>query len=148
MDDPVAWRIIRACAEAGEQTRLLPQVPMKMKLADQATALLPLTPAGTAALVVKAPVIIAALREYFEMLWERAAPLTPPGPAAPADRPTPAQQAVLELMAVGLQDDVIARRAGISVTTVRRHIAAIMQRLGVSSRFAAGAAAQRRGWLG
>ena len=37
---------------------------------------------------------------------------------------------------------------GISVTTVRRHITAIMHRLGVSSRFAAGAAAQRRGWIG
>jgi hypothetical protein len=45
---------------------------MKMKLADQTTALLPLTPTGTAgALVVRAPVIIAALREYFELLWER-----------------------------------------------------------------------------
>jgi len=51
-------------------------------------------------------------------------------------------------MAEGLQDDAIARRAGISTTTVRRHIAAIMSRLGVASRFAAGAAAQRRGWIG
>jgi hypothetical protein len=49
---------------------------MKMKLADHTTAMLPLTPAGTAgALVVRAPVIIAALREYFELLWERATPL-------------------------------------------------------------------------
>ncbi len=48
---------------------------MKMKLADRTTAMLPLTPgrAGTAgALVIRAPVIITALREYFEMLWERA----------------------------------------------------------------------------
>jgi hypothetical protein len=41
---------------------------MKMKLADHTTTLLQLTPAGTAgALVTKAPEIIAALREYFEM---------------------------------------------------------------------------------
>ncbi len=149
MDDPVARRVIRACAEAGEQARLLPQVPMKMKLADQTTALLPLTPTGMAgALVVRAPVIIAALREYFELLWERATPLRPQRPVAPADRLTPAQQAVLELMAAGLNDDKIARRTGMSVTTVRRHIAAIVHRLGVSSRFAAGAAAHRRGWIG
>ena len=149
MNDPVARRVIQACAEAGEQARLLPQVPMKMKLADHTTAMLPLTPAGTAgALVIRAPVIIAALREYFELLWDRATPLRAQRPAAPADRLTPAQQAVLELMAEGLQDGVIARRAGISTTTVRRHIAAIMNRLGVSSRFAAGAAAQRRGWIG
>lgn len=149
MDDPVARQVIRVCADAGEQARLLPEVPMKMKLADQTTAMLPLTPTGTAsALVIRAPVIISALRDYFELLWERATPLKPERSLAPADRLTPAQQNVLELMAEGLNDDAIARRAGLSTTTVRRHIAAIMSRLSVSSRFAAGAAAQRRGWIG
>lgn len=149
MADPAARRIIRASADAGEQARLLPAVPMKMKLADQTTAMLPLTPTGTAgALVVRAPVIIAALREYFELLWERATPLKPSRHAAPGDRLPPAQQKVLELMAEGLHDDAIAHRAGISTTTVRRHITTIMTRLGVESRFAAGAAAQRRGWIG
>ena len=150
MDDPVARQIIRRSADAGEQARLLPSVPMKMKLADRTTALLPLTPTGTAgALVVRAPVIVSALRDYFELLWDRATPLTAQRPPAPSsDRLTPAQQKVLELMAEGLPDDAIARRAEISTSTVRRHIAAIMTRLGVSSRFAAGVAAQRRGWIG
>jgi DNA-binding CsgD family transcriptional regulator len=149
MANPVARRVIQACAEAGERARLLPQVPMKMKLADHTTAMLPLTPTGTAgALVIRAPVIIAALREYFEMLWDRATPLRPERAAASADRLTRAQQAVLEMMAEGLNDGAIARRAGLSITTVRRYITAIMSRLDVSSRFAAGAAAQRRGWIG
>jgi hypothetical protein len=75
---------------------------MKMKLADYTTAMLPLTPAGTGgALLVRAPVIIAALREYFEMLWERATPLAPQRHSVAAYRPTPAQHAVLELMAEG-----------------------------------------------
>ena len=52
------------------------------------------------------------------------------------------------MMATGANDEVIARRLDISVTTVRRYIAMIMERLGVSSRFAAGAAAQRKGWIG
>ncbi len=148
-DDPVAWRIIQTSAEAGEQARLLPEIPMKMKLADHTTAMLPLTPNGTAgALLIRAPVIISALREYFELLWDRATPIASDRPAAPGDRPPPAQQAVLEMMATGASDEVIARRLNISVTTVRRHIATIMQRLGVSSRFAAGAAAQRKGWIG
>jgi DNA-binding CsgD family transcriptional regulator len=149
MDDPVARRVIKTCADAGEEARLLPEVPMKMKLADRTTAMLPLTPTGMAgALVIRAPVIISALRNYFELLWERATPLKPGRPPANADRLTPAQQNVLGLMAEGLNDDAIARRAGLSTTTVRRHIAAIMTRLSVSSRFAAGAAAQRRGWIG
>jgi DNA-binding NarL/FixJ family response regulator len=149
MTNPVARRIIQACADAGEQARLLPRVPMKMKLADHATAMLPRTPTGTAgALIIKAPVIIAALREYFELLWDRATPLTAPQPPPETGRLAPARQRVLELMAEGLQDGAIASRAGISITTVRRHITVILTRLGVSSRFAAGAAAQRRGLIG
>jgi DNA-binding CsgD family transcriptional regulator len=149
MDNPVARRIIQECADAGEQPRLLAQVPMKMKLADHTTAMLPLTPTGTtAALVIRAPVIVNAFREYFELLWERATPLKGARPVPAAGGLTAVQRAVLEWMAEGLQDDAIARRAGISTTTVRRHIAAIMSRLNVSSRFAAGAAAQRRGWIG
>jgi DNA-binding CsgD family transcriptional regulator len=150
MDDPVGREIIGICADAGEQARLLPEVPMKMKLADHATALLPLTPAGTGGvLVVRAPVIITALRDYFELLWERATPLnTPPRPVGDEDRLTDKQRTVLELMAQGLADGAIAHRAGVSVGTARRHITAIMAKLGVQSRFAAGAAAQRRGWIG
>jgi DNA-binding CsgD family transcriptional regulator len=154
MDDPVARRFVQACAEAGEQARLLPEVPMKMKLADHTTAMLPLTPAGTAgALVVRAPVIIAALRDYFELLWDRATPVGPSRPRRPESRApgnglTPTQQTVLRLMAEGHHDEAIATRAGISTTSVRRHIKAIMDKLGVNSRFAAGAAAQRRGWVG
>jgi hypothetical protein len=34
MDDPVGRRVIQTCADAGEQARLLPQVRMKMKLAE------------------------------------------------------------------------------------------------------------------
>jgi hypothetical protein len=69
MDDAVGWRIIGTCSEAGEQARLLPKVPIKMKLADHNTALLPLTPTGNAAaLLIKAPGIVSALRNYFELL--------------------------------------------------------------------------------
>lgn len=129
LDDPVARRIIESCAGAGEQARVLPKVPMKMKLADHTTAMLPLTPTGAAgALIIRAPVIITALREYFELLWERAIPLTALGEPPAESGLTKAQQTVLRLMAEGWNDDAIAHRAGISVTTVRRHGAAIMQR--------------------
>jgi DNA-binding CsgD family transcriptional regulator len=151
MDDPVARRIIRDSVRGGEEARLLAEVPMKLKLADTATALLPLTATGTAgALLVRAPVILAALRDYFELLWDRAVPVTTPSQqaAAAGDGLTQTEQRVLDLMAEGLQDAVIARRAGVSVVSVRRHITAVLAKLGVTSRFAAGAAAQRRGWIG
>jgi DNA-binding NarL/FixJ family response regulator len=66
----------------------------------------------------------------------------------PRDGLSPAQQKVLNLMAQGHADEAIAHRLGVSVTTVRRHIAATQHKLCVKSRFAAGAAAQRRGWIG
>ena len=38
------------------------------------------TRTGTAAaLVVRAPLIVDALREYFDLLWDRATPITAPG---------------------------------------------------------------------
>jgi DNA-binding CsgD family transcriptional regulator len=149
MDDPAGRRIVRACAGAGQQVRLLPRVPMTMKLADQTAALLPLTLSSTsAALLVRAPVVTAALSQYFGMLWDKATPVSAKRPAVAAERLPAAQQMVLAMMAEGLHDDAIARRAKLSVTTVRRHITAIMKRLDVTSRFAAGAAAQRRGWIG
>jgi DNA-binding NarL/FixJ family response regulator len=51
-------------------------------------------------------------------------------------------------MVLGLADDAIASRLGVSTGTVRRHITAMSTRLGVSSRFALGAAAHRRRWIG
>ncbi|MGP3925184.1 MULTISPECIES: LuxR C-terminal-related transcriptional regulator [unclassified Streptomyces] len=62
------------------------------------------------------------------------------------------QNAILGLLATGLKDEVIARRLGMSERTFRRHIAAIMDRLGVQSRFQAGVSAAhvglvRASWL-
>ena len=60
--------------------------------------------------------------------------------------PDEEQRRVLALMA-RYDDHVIARRLGISVTTVRRRIKAVYALLGVDNRFAAGVAVAKRGWL-
>ncbi|HUK68840.1 MAG TPA: hypothetical protein VLW50_08835 [Streptosporangiaceae bacterium] len=44
---------------------------MKLKLADHHRHAAPHPDWEGGALVIRAPVIIAALREYFELLWER-----------------------------------------------------------------------------
>jgi DNA-binding CsgD family transcriptional regulator len=144
---PVAASNLQCSMAAGEQARVLPTVPMKMQLADETAVLLPLTPTGTGgALLVRAAPITRALRDYFEMLWERATPVgsTEPPRGCPLSQ---SQHDVLRLLAQGLQDKAIARRLNISESTVHRHINAITSHLDVTSRFAAGAAAQRRGWL-
>lgn len=62
------------------------------------------------------------------------------------DFPDEAHRRVLVLMA-RYDDHVIARRLGVSVTTVRRRIKAVYELLGVNNRFAAGVAVAKRGWL-
>lgn len=145
VEHPIGAKTIEAAVAGGEQARLLPRIGMKMKLADEAVALLPLTPTGMeGALVVRSPVIVGALREYFELLWERAVPFGSASAESPLTSP---QRAVLELLAQGVADEVIAKRMKVSVNTVRRHFSAIREELGVEGRFAAGAAAVRRGWI-
>src|SRR5581483_2178806 len=140
-------RIIGSLLADGQQARVLAELPMKMQLADESCVLLPLTPTGTGgAMLVHARPVVSALRQYFELLWERAVPFGRTA-AAPDTSLTGRQQDILGLLAQGLTDDAIASRLGCSAKTVGREAAAISVRLGATSRFAAGAAAQRRGWL-
>jgi DNA-binding NarL/FixJ family response regulator len=122
---------------------------MKMKLADETVALLPLMPTGVSgALLVRSPLIVGALRQYFELLWERAVPV---GTAEAAEAEPPlssVQRTILRLLADDVTDERIARRLGMNVTSVRRHVSDIRNELGAANRVAAGAAAVRRGWTG
>jgi DNA-binding CsgD family transcriptional regulator len=148
LEHPIIAKAIEASVQAGEEARVLPEVGMKMKLVDDTLAMLPLTRTGMGgALILRAAVVIGDLRKYFEMLWERATPLG--AEEAPSNRSplNDIQQQVLLLLSQGLQDEAIARRTGQSVQTVRRHASAIKTLLDVETRFAAGVAAIRRGWL-
>jgi DNA-binding CsgD family transcriptional regulator len=143
---PVGARIIRSLLADGQEARVLTELPMKMQLADEYCVLLPLTPTGTGgAMLVHAHPVLCALRQYFELLWERAVPY---GCVSAAPGLTGRQREILSLLARGLTDDAIANQLGCSAKTVGREASLIAARLGAASRFAAGAAAQRRGWLG
>jgi len=146
--DPVALENIRKCMDAGEEARILPVVPIKLQIADEAAALLALTPTGTGgALQIHATIVIRALRAFFELLWEKASPLygAKPVPGCPL---TAAQQEILGLLALGHADAHIAKKTGHGVSTVRRHITAISELAGhPKSRFALAVAVERRGWL-
>ena len=79
-------------------------------------------------------------------VWETAWPV--PGLAGrPYDAGTGGQRLLLSQLAGGAKDEQIARAMGLSVRTVRRRVADLLDELGVSSRFQAGAEAVRRGWL-
>lgn len=138
-----AQDMLRISQEAGWQCRVYPNVPMKLVLVDERAALLPLGPTGMeGAVLVRAPVITASLRTYFELLWTRAVSVD----GNPVKLP-PEQDQVLRLVLTGMTDTAIARHLGISERTVRRHVGALLVGLGASNRVALAVAAVREGWV-
>jgi DNA-binding CsgD family transcriptional regulator len=137
--------IIERSQQAGEEIRLRHRLPMKMLHVDDAIALVATDRAGQHAVLVQAPAVVAMLAEWFDLLWENQTTMTyPVGGTDTALNSV--QRDVLKLMLAN-DDETIARRLRMSVTTVRRHIKAIYQALGVNSRFAAGMAAAKLNWI-
>jgi DNA-binding NarL/FixJ family response regulator len=60
---------------------------------------------------------------------------------------SPRQRQVLTLLACGLRPAEIARRLGLSLPTVRNHVAAVLRRLDSHSQLEAVAIARRRGLI-
>jgi len=144
--DSVGRRIVEASISSGEEARIRGDVPIKMLHVDDRVALVALTPTGIdGAMLVHSPSLLSAMRQWFELLWTDTATTTVDGTAHTSL--TAAQVTILRLLASGKSDEAIARASNSSVRTVRRHISAIMELLDVTSRFAAGAVAAKRGWI-
>lgn len=136
---------VLARAGAGEQIRVLPDLPTRMAVFGSDAAVLPETwgsPAGSR-LLIRQPALVATCIAFFDQLWGHA--VTTPGLGSGLDAGERKQ--LLELLAGGAKDEQIARTLGLSLRTVRRRIASLMAELGVDSRFQAGMEAVRRGWL-
>ena len=137
---------LRTRARLGEQIRVISELPTRMFILGDAHAVLP-EPLGYAdepRVHIRQRSIVAALTLWFEALWANAAPV----PALDTGEARPdLRRFLLEQLVAGSQDEVIARKLGISLRTVRRRIAALMTELGVDTRFQAGVEGVRRGWL-
>ncbi|WP_300681061.1 MarR family transcriptional regulator [Nocardioides sp.] len=148
-DDPVhAASTLRAVA-AGEEARMVDQLPTKLYLFDDDRALLPLDPvrhADGSSLIVHPSGLLRALIEVFELVWRTAAPISPPSDLVASDL-SERDRALLTLLAGGASDARITHQLGISRSTVTRTIADLCARVNVGSRFQLGAEAVRRGWL-
>src|SRR5690242_1976572 len=72
----VATRI-RQDMEAGEEVRVVSQLPFKMVMADRSIALIPLNleRPGSPSLLVRSSALLDALYAMFELLWNQAAPI-------------------------------------------------------------------------
>lgn len=133
---------IHRYTEAGEQARVLPELPLKLALVDDCWALLPVS-SGTAeqsVLLVRPSSLLDALTGLFELYWSRAMRMPPPDSTEP---PRDRHHQLLTLLAAGLTDESIARQMGVSTRTVQRWVRELMDRFGARTRFQAGIQAAR-----
>lgn len=119
---------VDAWADAGEAQRLSPTVPSAFACFGSQVALAS-TEWGKDTgehVVLRDPVVVQAFVELFERLWAAGAPI---------DQSEQGDEQLVELMRQGLKDEAIARLLGISLRTVRRRVARLMDEHSVSTRF-------------
>lgn len=120
-------------------------VPVPMKIVDRSFVLLQGPASGDDVSLMKVwdPTCLQLAWRFWRAAMATTVPFHP--------RPTSAtgfstrQHQVLSLLAADLSDDAVAAALGISVRTVRADVAAVLQALGVKSRFAAGVRLNRWG---
>jgi DNA-binding NarL/FixJ family response regulator len=141
--------VLSQLAALGEEARVLPDLPFKLRIYDRKVAILPLTTderSTESVAIIYQSSLLTGLIALFDAFWERAFPIA----GNDGDRPpelTDRDVAVLRLMSAGLKDEAIARQLGVSTRTMRRRILHLMDLLHASTRFQAGAQAARRGWI-
>jgi DNA-binding CsgD family transcriptional regulator len=130
-----------------EQPEALPGIE-QLSLAGQQARVLPLQREADltqAAIIVHPSAPLEALGNLFEGLWQHALPLDLPATApSRRGRSTADDQRIIALLLSGLTDEAIARQLGVSYRTAQRRIAALIERLGVHTRFQAGVQAALR----
>lgn len=132
-------------ADAGAQIRVAARVPGRLVVVDRAVAVVSVSGAGLAPyLLVREPAVVRSLDLQFDALWD-AGHSVGTGPHDTLN--DQGVREVLELLRSGASDRTAARKLGVSDRTIRRRVAAVMELLGASSRFEAGAKAARAGWV-
>ncbi|GAA5008700.1 helix-turn-helix transcriptional regulator [Kitasatospora paranensis] len=148
-NDAPTFEYAQWLTELGGQVRTCPTLPPRMLIFDREVAVVPIDPANTrlGALCTREPGIVASLVALFEQTWQVGVPLGADRPQPSGPGLTSGERELLRLLAGGLTDEAAGKRLGVSVRTVRRQMAALMERLHASSRFEAGLRAAQQGWL-
>jgi len=132
---------------AGGEVRTVGRLPRQVIIFDDEVAfLLDDRGSGSAGVVIRHEETVRLLRDVVEMTWAAAEPYSV-AEIGYHEVAGDLQRTIVELLASGLTDEVIARRLGVSVRTCRRHIATVLSSLDAVSRFQAGALAASAGLL-
>jgi DNA-binding CsgD family transcriptional regulator len=146
--DPTLLDYATWLRDAGGEIRTAPTVPMLLIVYDRRIAILPIDPVDhrIGAQEIHSPGIVAATYGLFEQVWTGA---TPAGQIADLSDTglDPQLRELARLLAAGHTDDMAARKLGLSLRTIKRKSAELLERLNARSRFQAGVLAAQRGWI-
>ncbi|AIR97438.1 helix-turn-helix transcriptional regulator [Streptomyces glaucescens] len=139
---------VQEITRQGAEVRTVEELSERLIVYDREVAFIPKEPTGggpPGAAVVTEPTVVGYLCRSFESVWQIGRPFEVDGqPAEYHQLAEEVRLSILRLMALGLKDEVIARRLGMAARTCRRHISAIMEDMGAVSRFQAGLMIGRR----
>jgi DNA-binding CsgD family transcriptional regulator len=124
-----------------ELIRLAECPPMALMIVDGNSALIRSRLSDRQAIILHDPAIVNSLYTLFNSAWTLASSAM--NRSSASDRELELERRILTVLDRGQTDEAAAREIGISVRTYRRHVAKIMQDLGASSRFQAGARASK-----
>ncbi|MDC2961360.1 helix-turn-helix transcriptional regulator [Streptomyces gilvifuscus] len=134
---------VAAATSLGAEYRTAHELFGRLIIFDQKLAYLPEKSGSWGAVEIREPTIVSYLYEIFEQTWIRATPFSDAAQDGLERVAKEIHQTIVDLLAAGLKDESIARRLGMSLRTLRRHVADIMDTLGADSRFQAGVLAAR-----
>ncbi|MBP2331192.1 DNA-binding CsgD family transcriptional regulator/DNA-binding MarR family transcriptional regulator [Kibdelosporangium banguiense] len=147
---------VSEAAERGEEARIAVDLPLKLAIADDDLALVPVAetqPGGEPSAVLLQPSgLLDALVALFETLWVSSTPiLVGTNGELDEDRageePTAGDMRLLSLLLAGLTDQSIAAQLGLSTRTVQRRLHDLIKITGVRTRVQLIWQATKRGWI-
>lgn len=143
LDTASGRRWLGMWAEAGEEQRFVADPPSEFLIAGTSAviACAVWNAPESDYVVIRDPMLVSAFIALYDTTYATAVELSSSEEGGVDD------ERLIDLMALGLKDEAIARTLGSSLRTVRRRIAALMDGHGVDTRFQLGAALQARGRL-
>ncbi|MGN8553698.1 UNVERIFIED_CONTAM: transcriptional regulator TrmB [Microbacterium sp. SLM126] len=138
----------REMSAIGEEVRVLPTLPTRMFVADDQMALVPMRAhsqeAGFGALLIHPSGLLDLVISIFEEYWRSATEFLPIAAVHTAED---VDRDLLRLLLLGVTDAAASAQLGISLRTLQRRVADLMEVAGVTTRMQLGAEAVRRAWV-
>ena len=140
----------RSVMPLGEEIRVRPSLPTRLFVADGDLALLPMYSHGerkvSGALLVHPSGLLDLVNAMFEETWRTSIRVVE-GDSGLAPDEDAVDRDLLNLLLIGMTDAAAGTQLGISVRTVQRRVAELMEKAGVTTRIQLGAEAVRRAWI-